>query len=174
LRWISRRKASEEQTITTLHLICGLPCSGKTTLARELEVKLPALRLSPDEWIVWLCGPDIAGEALDAARDPMEETLWELSARVLSLGIDVILEYGFWSRSEREDYRRRAAHLGARSELHFTHASEQELLRRLAIRNADPPAGSFRIEQERLVEWISVFEAPDEEELEPREASGGG
>lgn len=155
-------------------MICGLPCSGKTTLGKELEVSLPALRLSPDEWIVWLCGAEIAGEALDAARDPIEEALWELAARILGLGIDVILEYGFWSRSEREHYRRQAAQLGARSEVHFTHASEQELLRRLAIRNADLPAGTFRIEEARLVEWMALFEAPDAEELQPREAPRRG
>ncbi|WP_368780995.1 AAA family ATPase [Alicyclobacillus fastidiosus] len=28
----------------------GLPCSGKTTLSRELETRHNALRLSPDEW----------------------------------------------------------------------------------------------------------------------------
>jgi predicted kinase len=33
-----------------LILICGLPGSGKTTLAKELEPGVPAIRLSPDEW----------------------------------------------------------------------------------------------------------------------------
>ena len=33
-----------------LILICGLPGSGKTTFARELAPKVPAVRLSPDEW----------------------------------------------------------------------------------------------------------------------------
>lgn len=31
----------------TLHLLVGLPGSGKTTLARRLEQDLPALRLTP-------------------------------------------------------------------------------------------------------------------------------
>ena len=30
-----------------LHLICGLPCAGKTTLAKQLERDVPALRLCP-------------------------------------------------------------------------------------------------------------------------------
>ncbi|MGC8486970.1 MAG: AAA family ATPase [Clostridia bacterium] len=34
-----------------LVLMCGLPGSGKTTRARELERVLPALRLAPDEWL---------------------------------------------------------------------------------------------------------------------------
>jgi predicted kinase len=98
--------------------------------------------------------------------------LWDLAARVLVLGLDVILEYGFWSRSEREEFRRRAAQLGARSELHFTHAPEDELLRRLARRNADLPLGTFRIDEKQMRKWIRLFEAPDADELLAREAAG--
>ena len=35
----------------TLHLICGLPGSCKTALAKRLEHDLPALRLAPDEYV---------------------------------------------------------------------------------------------------------------------------
>jgi predicted kinase len=158
------------KSIATLHLICGLPCSGKTTLAKVLERELPALRLAPDEWIVRLFGPDIADEALDAVRDPVEAALWNLTAHVLVLGLDVILEYGFWTRAEREEYRRRAAVLGARSKLYFTDGSEEELLHRLAQRNTDRPAGTFRIEEVQLRRWMRTFEPPDADELVPREA----
>ncbi|MDA0233194.1 MAG: AAA family ATPase [Chloroflexi bacterium] len=33
----------------TLHLVCGLTGAGKTTLARQLEPDLPALRLAADD-----------------------------------------------------------------------------------------------------------------------------
>ena len=158
-------------TIATLHLICGLPCSGKTTRAKAIELERSALRLSPDEWITRLYGADISGEALDAVRDPVEAALWDLAARVLVLGLDVILEYGFWSRGEREEYRRRAVQLGARSELHFTDAPEEELLRRLAKRNAQLPPGTFWIDGARMRGWVDGFERPSSEELRPRETS---
>jgi len=54
--------------LATLHLICGLPCAGKTTLARQIEQERSALRLTPDEWITRLFGPDPSTETLDAAR----------------------------------------------------------------------------------------------------------
>jgi predicted kinase len=150
-----------------LHLICGLPCSGKTTRALGLERERSALRLSPDEWITRLYGRDISGADLDAVRDPVEAALWHLAGRVLGLGIDVILENGFWTKHERELYRRRATALGARSELHYTYAPEEELLARLTARNARLPWGSFRIEEEQLRTWIELFEPPSEEELSP-------
>jgi hypothetical protein len=34
-----------------LIIVCGLPCSGKTTHARALESRLPAFRMCPDEWM---------------------------------------------------------------------------------------------------------------------------
>ncbi|MEY2425139.1 MAG: hypothetical protein QOI61_711, partial [Actinomycetota bacterium] len=37
-----------------LVVICGLPGSGKTTLAKELEQSMPAVRFCPDDWFVAL------------------------------------------------------------------------------------------------------------------------
>jgi len=169
--FMARHETLGGNITATLHLICGLPCSGKTTLAKALERELPALRLCPDEWIARLYGTDISSAALALARDPIEQALWDLAGRVLVLGVDVILEYGFWSRDERESFRGRAAELGARSELYYTEVSEGELLNRLARRNADLPEETFRIDEERLREWVRLFEAPDADELRPRDAA---
>ncbi|HET8669160.1 MAG TPA: ATP-binding protein [Candidatus Saccharimonadales bacterium] len=160
------------KTIATLHLICGLPCSGKTTLAKQIEKERSALRLTPDEWITRLFGADLSVEALDAARDPVEAALWDVAARVLVLGVDVVLDFGFWSSGEREEFRGRAMQLGAGSELHFLEVPEEVLITRLAARNAQLPQGTFWIDEARLRLWSSWFEPPTEEELRPRDPSG--
>ncbi|HMG74153.1 MAG TPA: ATP-binding protein [Pyrinomonadaceae bacterium] len=165
-RWVWRR------TIATLHLMCGLPCAGKTTLAKQIEHERSALRLTPDEWIIRLFGADLSLETLDAARDPVETVLWDLAARLLVLGVDVILDFGFWSRAERDDFRSRAAQLGARSELHFVDVSEKELLARLAARNAQLPTGTFWIDQARLSLWSRQFEPPTMDELRKHKEEG--
>jgi predicted kinase len=154
----------EKITIATLHLICGLPCSGKTTLAKQLEREHSALRLTPDEWIIRLFGNDLSEKALDAARHPIETVLWDLAARVLVLGLDVILDFGFWSRSERDEFRARATQLGADSELHFLDVPEQTLFMRLAKRNSQLPPGTFWIDEVRLRLWSSWFEPPTSDE----------
>jgi len=152
--------------------MCGLPCSGKTTLARQIEHECSALRLTPDEWITRLFGADLSEEALDEARDPVEGILWDLAARLLVLGIDVVLDFGFWSRSERAEFRSRAAQLGTHTELHFLNVPEEVLLTRLAARNAQLPPGTFWIDEARLRLWSRRFEPPTLDELLPRDPSG--
>src|SRR5438067_1710096 len=99
----------------TLILICGLPGSGKTTLAVEIERERNALRLTPDEWM-----EAIVGDGYDEARRAaVEGVQWEIAARVLTLGLDVVLDWGFWSRAERDDYRARANALGAGAEVRY-------------------------------------------------------
>lgn len=114
--------------MATLHLMVGLPCSGKTTLAQKLEHKLPALRLNLDEWHIHLFGQDAEEPEHDARHSLIEVQLWNIASRALELGTNVILDYGLWAREEREDYRSRAKQLGASSEIHYLDVSEDELM----------------------------------------------
>jgi predicted kinase len=155
--------------MATLHLMVGLPCSGKTTLARKLEHELPALRLTTDEWHIRLFGQDAEEAEHDARHSLIEAILWNIASRVLELGTNVILDFGFWAREEREDYRLRAKQLGARSEVHFLDVSEDELLRRLEKRNLQPSQESFLISEEAMKPWIAFFQKPTPDEFERRE-----
>jgi len=100
--------------MATLHLMVGLPCSGKTTLAQKLEHELLALRLNLDEWHIRLFGQDAEEPEHDARHSLIEAQLWNIASRALELGTNVILDFGFWARQEREDYRWRAKQLGAK------------------------------------------------------------
>lgn len=155
--------------MATLHLMVGLPCSGKTTLARKLEQELPALRLTPDEWQIQLFGQDAEEPEHDARHSLIEAMLWNIASRALELGTNVILDFGFWAREEREDYRSRAKQLGASSEVHYLDVPEEELLRRLVERNLRPSRESFLISKEAMKPWIAFFQKPTPDELERRE-----
>jgi predicted kinase len=159
--------------VATLHLMVGLPCSGKTTFARELETRYSALRLTPDDWHIRLFGHDFgddmdeSDEAQHTARhDAVESLMWEVAARVLVLGVDVILDFGCWVRSQRDEFRSRAKELGADFKIHFADVPEEVLLERLKTRNAQLPESVFRIPESKLKEWMKLFELPSQEELE--------
>ena len=154
--------------MATLHLMVGLPLSGKTTLAKQLEQKYSALRLTPDEWNTRLFGQDVEEKEHNDRHFLIEAMLWDVAARVLALGVNVILDYGFWAKVEREDYRARARQLGAGSKIHFLDVPEKVLLERLAIRNASLPRGAAYIPEAMLRGWLSIFQPPSAEELKAR------
>ena len=151
--------------MATLILISGLPGSGKTTLARQLEQVRPALRLSPDEWIAPLLADPADTAERDRLREPIEAVQWEVAARALALGVDVVLDWGFWSRAERVTCRARAEALGAKTELHFLAASRDELWERLSRRNASLPPGTFPVTEAELDLWLLQFQPPSADEL---------
>ncbi len=155
--------------MATLHLMVGLPCSGKTTLTQKLEQELPALRLNLDEWHIRLFGQDADEPEHDTRHRLIEALLWNIARRALELGMNVILDYGFWAREEREDYRLRAKQLGAGSEVHYLDVPEAELLRRLEERNSRPSPESFIISEAAMQPWMAFFQKPTPDELERRE-----
>src|SRR5256885_15460876 len=89
---------------------------GQDDARRELADAYGAVRLNPDQW----------KRALDA--DPFDEhfrvglegQFWELTQRLLTLETSVILEWGFWARSERDEMREAARSLGVAVELRFS------------------------------------------------------
>jgi predicted kinase len=158
--------------MTTLHLMVGLPGSGKTTLARALEAEHSALRLTVDEWHIALFGDDVHDDsdetdwsAHDERHAAIESLLWQTAARALVLGVDVILDFGFWTRRERDEFRTRARDLGAGFRIHFADAADERLVERIRVRNDHRPAGAFHIPEAKLREWMLAFEPPAPDEL---------
>jgi predicted kinase len=98
-----------------LVIVCGLPGSGKTMHAKQLEWNLRAIRFSPDEWMEVLEIGLWDGEV----RGRIEKLQWKLAQDFLALGHNVILEWGTWGKSERDALRTGARALGAAVELHF-------------------------------------------------------
>ena len=141
-----------------LVLLCGLPAAGKTTLARELADSYGAVRLSADEWKLAL-GIDPFD---DVIRVRLESQLLALTERLLTLGASVILEWGFWGRSERDELHRLARSLGAAVELRFLDVPYDELVRRVVERTAN---GGIPITPDHMAQYRTMFQAPTAEEL---------
>jgi len=140
-----------------LIIICGLPGSGKTTHAKELELRLGAVRLAPDEWM------DALSINLwdEAKRAQIEALQWKIAQRLLALDVTVIIEWGTWGKSERDGLRLGARELGAAVELHYLTASLDVLFERLQRRGIETPP----IKREQLFEWFEAFQAPTADEL---------
>jgi predicted kinase len=140
---------------------CGLPGSGKTTIAKVVEKTTGAVRLNTDEWQAAL-GVDFFD---DEFRDKLQLRLYEHGLVLLTLGQSIILEDGLWRRDERDRHREVAHKLGAAIEIHYFDVPFDELWRRLEARNAIGAHGTVPITRELLKECWRNFQRPDEAEL---------
>src|SRR5215469_11632313 len=100
------------------HLIYGYLGAGKTTFARQLERNIPAIRFSHDEWMVRLYGDDPPIEQFAIFYWRIHEQVEEIWLRCLELGLDVVLDFGFWTRQERDETRAKIIALGAEARLY--------------------------------------------------------
>ena len=145
-----------------LILTCGLPGAGKTTLARQLAADRGAARLTTDEWL-WALG----STPWDATtQTKVEQQLRQLAQEILRLGLSVVLDFGLWARSERDELRSVARAVGVGVELHYLDVPAEELWRRIDARNAQPPWDAHPIRRADLDGWLPLFEAPDAAELD--------
>jgi predicted kinase len=127
--------------VPTVHLICGTIGAGKTTLARRISSEQRALRFSLDEWVMQLFGSE--------APDPMmfdwwsercqrcRERIWSVCEDVLAQQLDVVLDFGFTSSEQREEFRQRAQQRGAAVHLHVVTAESALRWQRVQARNRD-------------------------------------
>ncbi len=149
----------------TLFLTVGLPCTGKTTAARRIEIEQEALRLTKDEWVKALYGP----ESPPSAGDVIEGRLIQIGLRALELGNNVVIDYGLWSRDERSALRRAAADLGAAVEMRYFALTPAEQRRRLDQRQAEAPHTTWPMSDDELAEWAATIEIPTRGELDNSE-----
>ncbi len=161
---MSRSTARGHPRSARLLLIVGLPGAGKTTRSRELAAASAALRLTPDAWMIPLFGESEA----DGLRDVLEGRLIWTAVETLRLGVDVVLDFGFWGRDERTALRWLATSIGADSEVVYLPVDRATQLERIGRRWNSAAQETFPITPEDLDRWREQFEEPDDAELAGR------
>lgn len=78
--------------LPTMTLFCGLPGSGKTTLAKRLEAAGRGIRLCTDDW-----QGDLGVDHVEwDFHNRLQPLLYRHALTLLRHGVSVILEDGLW------------------------------------------------------------------------------
>lgn len=154
--------------MSTLHLISGLPASGKTTYATELRTQVNGVLFCLDRWLITLFGryslPEVGQDEHTRRVLACRELIWVSASELLQRSADVILDDGFFYREHRMQHVALAAHIGARATIHFVDTPLDEVRGRLSRRNADLPRYNFHIDPATLEGFLAMIERPGSDE----------
>ncbi len=149
-------------------MMCGRICCGKSTYARRLRTEINAAVLSIDEIMLAVFG-QYAGEKHDEYVERLKKYFFGKSAELIEAGINVILDWGFWTREERQYARKFYAARDIGCELHYIDISDGLWSERLCKRNAlvkSGKANDYFVDENLARKFASIFEQPDAEETD--------
>lgn len=149
-------------------LICGKICSGKSYYTQRLKQKTNAVILSCDEMVFDLSLDDI-GDKHDELVAKIKKYLHKKSREIIEAGTDVILDFGFWSKKEREEVSKYYSERGIAFEWHYIDISDEDWKRNINERNSLVSKGlsqSFFVDEGLLKKMKSIFEEPSEQEMD--------
>ena len=126
--------------MATIHLLVGFMGFGKTTIAKELEEKIPAVRLTHDEFMVKLYGRNMPYAVFHPNYDKVDNLLWNLAEKIIKAGTDVIMDYGFWSHEDREKAYQRAKKISEKVVFHNVCCKMDVAKQRILKRSEDDAA----------------------------------
>jgi predicted kinase len=154
--------------MTTVHLICGLPCAGKSTYSEVLKAETKGVHFALDYWLITSFGTyDIeeAGYEEHVRRvSACRKLIWEIATEFLIRDIDVILDDGFFFREHRIQYSVMAGEFKAITKVHYIDTSTDTIRQRIESRNNALPTYNFRIDPDRIEDFINTFEIPSPDE----------
>jgi predicted kinase len=136
--------------------MCGPAGSGKSTVARQYEQQ-GMTRLSFDQE-AWSRGITTMPLPPEVHRD-IERTLRARLADLVRAGSDVVLDFSFWSRGMREEYRELLRPLGVVPETVYVATDRATVLQRVSARAARD-GDDFKVSTELAAFYFDHFEAP--------------
>ncbi len=148
-------------------VMCGKICSGKSTYAEKLKLENKAVILSVDELTLALF-ENQAGEKLDFYVEKLKEYFLKKSLDIVEAGADVILDWGFWTKKERDYAREFYDSRNISYQFYYMNVGIDEWKKRILKRNQEikrEQLEAYPIDKGLLSKVEKMFEEPDRKEL---------
>lgn len=147
-------------------MMCGVSGSGKTTYAKDRE-KEGYVRLSIDEQVWEEYGQinvDFPSKSYERYTELIEGKLRIRLIELLQIGENVVLDFSFWNREKRMEYRALIENHHGIVKLIYLKASLSVLQSRLQKRNQEVQANApYEITDKILQTFYSGFDEPQNE-----------
>ncbi|GAA3594065.1 hypothetical protein GCM10022223_06330 [Kineosporia mesophila] len=140
--------------------MCGPAGSGKSTFARQLEGQgMVRLSFDVELWQRGFPGALPPGPV----RAEVESDLKDRLVKLVSEGRDVVLDFSFWSRAMRDDYRSLLEPFVVVPETIYLATDRETVLRRVRDRRG-VHADDAVLSEELAARYFDGFEVPTETE----------
>lgn len=149
--------------------ICGKIGSGKTYYANQLKEQENGIILSTDEVTYDLTNNE-QGEGYDEFARRVNLYLRKKSIEIVNAGCSVILDWGFWTKENRNEIKKYGEDNGILVEMHYIDIDDKTWNENIEERNNKVLAGnggsSFYVDEGLLKKVSSMFEIPEKEEID--------
>ncbi len=149
-------------------LICGKICSGKTFYCKSIQQKYNAVLLSCDEIESQIFHHSL-GEKHDEVAVDIKKYLHKKTVDIISVGSNVVLDWGFWTRAERAEVSRYYQSKGIEFEWHYVDVTDEIWECNILSRNEAVISGKsddYYVDEGLLNKIKSLFEIPTEDEMD--------
>ena len=148
--------------------VCGKICCGKTTYSKTFCEENNAVLLSVDEITLAVFDGDL-GEKHDEYVKRIKLYLLKKVVEIVRVSTGVVLDWGFWTKAEREFTRTFFLDNGIETEMHYLDVSDEQWQKNIRKRNAEVLAGkisAYYVDDGLLEKLVSLFEMPEKDEID--------
>lgn len=159
---------SLSNTTASVIFLCGKIASGKSYYAKKLMEEHPAVLLSMDE-LFEICELDHFNELHSSLYPKLLKFLYAKASEIVRCGTNVIIDSGFWTRSERDLVRRIFSEMDVPAQWHYIDVAPETWAENIRQRNESAEREGYTayiIDDERIREINAGFEVPDPTEID--------
>ena len=152
-----------------VYLICGKICSGKSYYASLLLKQIKAVILSTDEVTFDLTGNE-QGKNYNIFAKKVNYYLLKKSVEIVEAGCNVILDWGFWTKKERQEVSSFLKKKNISFEWHYVDIDDEKWKLNIEKRNYQILQGkggyNFYVDEGLQKKVNSKFELPSKNEVD--------
>lgn len=157
---------NNQKQMPQIILLCGFLGFGKTTYAQKLALELPAKLFTHDEIMKERFGRN--PDDFAAKYKIVDDYICKQTIQTIQKGQNVILDYGFWSKSKRQEYYQWAKSLTSNVVFHVLEC-DMTLAKQRVLKRTQTDDNALYIDENCFDTLLSQFEPFDEKEGYPFE-----